>query len=80
MNLTNELINSLIDESKNYVDKDLSKYEYSSDIKHLLYIIIPAFIIKYGLKNKKTILNRFITFFITFIVFFSINRNLVKFT
>ncbi len=59
MNLTNELINSLIDESKNYVDKDLSKYGYSSDIKHLLYIIIPAFIIKYGLKNKNKILTTF---------------------
>ena len=59
MNLSNELINSLIDESKNYIEKDLSKYEYSSDIKHLLYIIIPAFIIKYGLKNKEKILTTF---------------------
>ena len=59
MNLSNELINSLIEEAKVFIDNELDIYNYSSDIKHLLTLIIPAFIIKYELKNKNKILTTF---------------------
>lgn len=57
--MNNELVNSLIEDTKSFIENELSKYNYSSDIKHLLTIIIPAFIIKYELKNKNKILTVF---------------------
>ncbi len=57
--MNNELVNALIEDTKSFIDNELSKYNYSSDIKHLLTIIIPAFIIKYELKNKNKILTVF---------------------
>ena len=57
--MNNELVNSLIEDTKYFIDNELSKYNYSSDIKHLLTIIIPAFIIKYELKNKNKLLTVF---------------------
>lgn len=34
-------------------------YNYINNIKNLLYIIVPAFMLKYGLDNERTILNTF---------------------
>lgn len=34
-------------------------YNYIDNIRNLLYIIVPAFILKYGLDNEKSILNTF---------------------
>lgn len=34
-------------------------YNYIDNIKNLLYIIVPAFMLKYGLDNERTILNTF---------------------
>lgn len=34
-------------------------YNYIDNIKNLLYIIVPAFMLKYGLENERTILNTF---------------------
>ncbi len=59
MELNNELLNSLFILAKQTVSRDLAKYNYNSDIKHLLYIIIPAFIIKYNIKNQNKIINTF---------------------
>ena len=59
MELNDRLVNELFRECTEFVDKKLSLYNYSSDIKHLLYIIIPAFIIKYDYKNKNKIYNVF---------------------
>ena len=59
MNVDNKILNELFDYSINFVDNNLSIYNYSSDIKHLLYIIIPSFIIKYGFDNKNKILKTF---------------------
>lgn len=59
MNLNDRLVNEIFKECTEFVDKKLSLYNYSSDIKHLLYIIIPAFIVKYDYKNKNKILNVF---------------------
>ena len=52
-------INSLIDRYVSFVDKISNKYHYESNIKHLLYLIVPAFVIKYDIKNENQILRCF---------------------
>lgn len=59
MKLDDKIINELFSYSINFVDNNLSKYNYNSDIKHLLYIIIPAFIVKYGFDNRNKIIKVF---------------------
>lgn len=59
MKLNDNILNELFNISINYVTNNLDKYNYSDDIKHLLYIIIPAFITKYGLENKNKVLKVF---------------------
>lgn len=57
--MNNENINELI---KIGVDKALKlqqKYGYPDNITHLLYLIIPAFIIKYGINEEKYIIDCF---------------------
>ena len=51
--------NLVIEKEKVFIDQISDKYEYDDNIRHLLYIIIPAFIIKYGIKNESLILNTF---------------------
>ena len=51
--------NLVIEREKDYIDKISDQYNYDSNIRHLLYIIIPAFIIKYGVSKEKLILNTF---------------------
>lgn len=43
----------------NFVDSLSNKFHYDNNIKHILYIIVPAFIIKYGIINERKILNIF---------------------
>lgn len=59
MNINNNLLNDLFKMTKDIIHKELNKYNYNSDIIHLLYIIIPAFIIKYNIKNQNKIINTF---------------------
>ena len=40
-----------------FIDGISLKYQYPDNIKHLLYVIVPAFVIKYGLKREHFILN-----------------------
>ena len=49
----------LIEREKKYIDEICELYNYDSNITHLLHIIIPAFIIKYGVQKEKLILNTF---------------------
>ena len=51
--------NLIINKEKDFIDRISDKYNYDSNIRHLLYLIIPAFIIKYGIKREKLILNTF---------------------
>lgn len=53
--MNDEYINELINDEINFSNKLSSTYNYPDNITHLLYLIIPAFIIKYGLKNRKLI-------------------------
>ncbi len=53
--MNSEYINLLIEEEIEYSNKLAFKYRYPDNITHLLYLIIPAFIIKYGRSNKSII-------------------------
>ena len=51
--------NLVIQREREFVDRLCALNGYDSNIKHLLYVIIPAFVIKYGINKEKTILNTF---------------------
>ncbi len=51
--------NQIIEREKEFIDRISNYYKYDSNIRHLLYLIIPAFIIKYGINREKLILNAF---------------------
>ena len=51
--------NMIIEREKTFIDKISDKYNYDSNIRHLLYLIIPAFIIKYDLSKESLVKNTF---------------------
>ncbi|MBP5678829.1 MAG: hypothetical protein J6X28_03265 [Bacilli bacterium] len=51
--------NLVIQREKQFIDKICDLYHYDNNIRHLLYVIIPAFVIKYGIGKEKLILNTF---------------------
>ena len=57
--MDNNMFKTIMNESISFIDNELTIYNYSTDIKHLLYIIIPAFIIRYEYKNKNNIFQVF---------------------
>lgn len=59
MKLDDVILNKLINYCIDFVDNNLKKYNYNNDIVHLLYIIIPAFIAKYGFDYKNKIFKTF---------------------
>ena len=52
-------MNHLIEESVLLAVQLEIKYHYPNNITHLLYLIIPAFIVKYGIENERVILDSF---------------------
>ena len=57
MKYSDTQMNIIFEKYINFVDE--LPYRYTDNITNLLYIIVPAFILKYGLENEKTILNTF---------------------
>ena len=51
----NEFLNKYIE----IINNLSTKYNYPSNIRHVLYLIIPAFVIKYGIKEERNILSCF---------------------
>ena len=51
--------NQLIEKYIPLINQISIKYNYDSNIKHLLYLIIPAFITKYTISKERLILNTF---------------------
>ncbi len=49
--------NKIIEKEKKFVDELCDEYKYDSNIRHLLYLIVPAFIIKYGMNKDRVIHN-----------------------
>lgn len=52
-------INDFLSKYISFTNNLSNKYNYPDNINHVLYLIIPAFIIKYGIKEEKTILSCF---------------------
>ena len=63
--MNNEFLNNLIKQEIEFSNKISEEYNYPDNITHLLYIIIPAFIIKYKTTNRFIIENCFKTVPIT---------------
>ena len=59
MNIDQSNINQLLNKYIPFVDEISKEYDYSNNIKHLLYIIVPTFVAKYGINNESTVLNCF---------------------
>lgn len=55
MNYSSEFINKLINDEIIFCDNISIKYSYPENITHLLYVIIPAFVLKYGIGNRRLI-------------------------
>lgn len=55
INYSNEFINQLIEQEIKFSDSIAAVCRYPDNITHLLYIIIPAFILKYGTNYRKLI-------------------------
>ncbi len=54
-----KILNELMSRCKSTVDHLTEEYHYPSNISHLLYLIVPAFIVKYGVQNERYILRSF---------------------
>lgn len=59
MDLNQENINQFLNKYVTFVNEISNDLEYNSNIRHLLYIIVPAFVAKYGINNEQTVLNCF---------------------
>jgi len=59
MNIDQNNINELLNKYISFTNRISEENNYPNNIKHVLYLIIPAFIIKYGLKYENMILGCF---------------------
>ena len=59
MNINEKILNNIFDESQQFINNSLSKYNYNEEIQKILLLIIPSFIIKYGYENKNKIFKTF---------------------
>lgn len=55
MELNNEIVNELLNRYKSVVDE----HHYPDNVSHLLYLIVPAFVIYYGLDQERKIIETF---------------------
>lgn len=58
-NMKQDNINAFLNKYIDFTNQLSDKFHYPSNIKHVLYLIIPAFVIKYGFKEERTILSCF---------------------
>ena len=59
MNFTNDEFMLYLNKYRSFVDEISLKYNYTSNISHLLYVVVPAFVFKYGLREERYILDVF---------------------
>lgn len=59
MELNNDNINEFFSRYIDFINNLCEKNDYLVNIKHVLYLIIPAFVVKYGIKEEKNILSCF---------------------
>ena len=59
MNLSNENINTFLDKYINIINEFCNRKNYPDNIRHVFYLVVPAFVIKYGLREETNILSCF---------------------
>lgn len=59
MNISNENINVFLDKYVNFINEFCNRKNYPDNIRHVFYLVVPAFVIKYGLKEETNILSCF---------------------
>lgn len=59
MNFNQDNINQILNKYILFTNNLCEKNNYPNNVRHVLYIIIPAFVMKYGLKYENMILNCF---------------------
>lgn len=59
MKIDDTNINYFLDKYTDFVDKISEKYNYPDNIRHVLCLIIPAFVVKYGLNKENLVINCF---------------------
>lgn len=59
MNIDQSNINEFLNKYIDFTNRICEEKKYPNNIKHVLYLIIPAFIIKYGIKHENMILGCF---------------------
>lgn len=59
MDINNENINLFLNKYVEFVNNLCIKHNYPVNIKHVLYLIVPAFVMKYGIKEERNILSCF---------------------
>lgn len=59
MTFTNDTFNLYLEKYKMFVDGLADIKKYPENILHLLYVVVPAFVFKYGIKYERIILNMF---------------------
>lgn len=59
MNLTQNHVNNLFNKCEPFIKSISNKYNYPNNIKHLLFLIIPSFLLKYGLEEENIVLECF---------------------
>lgn len=84
MNIDQSNINIFLNKYIGFVDEISDSFLYDNNIKHLLYLIVPAFVYKYGIQNESLVLNCFKNVRVVVLnqdnknVFASFNRGLKK--
>ena len=59
MNINKTNINLILNRYISFVDKLKEKYNYTNNLRHILYIVVPAFLLKYGTNNEQKIIKLF---------------------
>ena len=59
MNINQDNINDFLNKYIDFTNNLSSKNNYPNNIKHVLYLIIPAFVMKYGIREERNILSCF---------------------
>lgn len=59
MNLTQDNVNGFLNKYLTIVNEISDKYNYEDNIRHILYVIVPAFVLHYGINNESFIIKCF---------------------
>ena len=59
MNINQDNINDFLNKYIDFTNNLSSKNNYPNNIKHVLYLMIPAFVMKYGIREERNILSCF---------------------